>query len=115
MSTTMPPESGVTCARCGAPNRPGAKFCVRCGYSVNGAAVPKPPGPPRHERSVPARETVSITIPAAAPPPVLPPAALSPAGPDAVTRYLCAGVHADPLFADSAITEYLLEPTRPVS
>jgi len=33
---------------------------------------------------------------------------------DDTTRYLCAAAHMDPAFADGAIREFLVEPTRPV-
>ncbi|WP_158889277.1 hypothetical protein [Amycolatopsis anabasis] len=33
---------------------------------------------------------------------------------DDTTRYLCAAAHLDPVFADNAIREFLVEPTRPV-
>jgi hypothetical protein len=71
-----------------------------------------PPGPP----------TTTPAPPASAQPPPVPsatpqwrPAPVTPAGGrDDTTRYLCAATQLDSGYADAAIREYLLEPTRPV-
>ncbi|MBN6038143.1 hypothetical protein [Amycolatopsis sp. 195334CR] len=43
-----------------------------------------------------------------------PPSVAQWTGPDDTTRYLCAATHLDAGYANAALKEYLVEPTRPV-
>jgi hypothetical protein len=112
------------CTHCGQSHGPHDRFCGRCrtalhpeqvtaAHSTAGFATAptQPSWPP------------PIPAPTPAPRPSPPSPAPTPRGAtdghsstrdDATTRYLCAAAHLDPTFADTAIREYLVEPTRPL-
>jgi hypothetical protein len=123
MSLSTTPDGQVRCTRCATLNRPGARFCGGCGAAVALPAVPVPqadvqsappllpPSPPRAPAT-----TVQPAMPwvPPRPRPTGRPGQDGAASASPLTRYLCTGAQLDPGFADAAIAENLLEPTRPV-
>jgi hypothetical protein len=89
MSINAAPGQGLSCPHCGSGYEPGDQYCQGCGQVI--AVVPAQRGGQR-------RHMVPIDN----------------SGSDGPTRYLCAAAHLDPEFADAAIGEYLIEPTRAV-
>lgn len=110
----------MKCPRCGAENRPNARFCQKCGAALEPAPQPQPtrqptkplpssqPAPPPHPPATPsARSTDVPTRPLPAPVTFapLPEGALLKGGQYAVLETRAAG---------ERINEYLAEDTRPV-
>ena len=104
MTADATSDSGLRCWHCGRPHRPHDRYCGRCKAELQGeptTTVATSTAPPER----PAERLVPSPRPA--------PAARAAAA-DATTRYLCAAAHLDRTFADTAIREYLVEPTRAV-
>jgi hypothetical protein len=112
MAAQATPDSGLRCRQCGRPHHPHDRFCGRCRTELHGDPAeisttvlrPEPPA----DRFVPQPRPAPGRRPDAT-------AGTDPTETtDATTRYLCAAAHLDRDFADTAIREYPLEPTRAV-
>ena len=112
MTADATPDSGLRCWHCGRPHRLHDRFCGKCRAELHGdpVAVTVTPSP---RQEPPADRLVPHPRPARGPRTDAT-AANTTDTTDTTTRYLCAAAHLDRDFADTAIREYLVEPTRAV-